>query len=206
MKKSTISILAILALGIGFMASWALRPAPPIKFEAVYWFGDQARDIPDFKLVDHTNARFDHSRLSGKWHLMFFGYTQCPDICPVTLQVLSETLKAIEDPRLRNALKVVFVSVDPERDTPELLKTYVEYFDPDFIGASGPVAEIDRLSKALGIGYAIDKNDENQADYNVSHSGAIVLLNPEAKLTGVFMAPHDSAAMVRDLSQIIERY
>jgi cytochrome oxidase Cu insertion factor (SCO1/SenC/PrrC family) len=95
--------------------------------------------------------------LEGKWNLIFFGYTHCPDICPASLQTLSEMMGSIEDPDVTGALRVYFVSVDPERDRPEVLSEYVRYFDPAFIGATAEMDRLKPLTRSLGIYWSIRK-------------------------------------------------
>jgi protein SCO1/2 len=205
MKKAHLLIIAVMALSTGFIVSWMLNDSKPVKLEAGLWFGDQAKILPDFRLLDHNNQTLGKSELTGKWSLMFFGYTHCPDICPTSLQTLSDMLNAIDDIDVRRKVQVIFVSVDPDRDTPAILKTYVQYFHPDLIGASASVPELNRLTGVIGIAHSRDKNIENQSVYGVSHSSAIALLNPEVEFAGLFRAPHDGLAMARDLVKIIER-
>jgi len=205
MKKVHLPIIAVLALSAGFIVSWMVSDAKPVKLEAGLWFGDQAKKLPDFQLFDHNNQTLDKSELTGKWSLMFFGYTHCPDICPTSLQILSDMLNTIDDADVRRKIQVIFVSVDPDRDTPAILKTYVQYFHPDLIGASAPLAELNRLTAVIGIAHSRDKNTDNQTVYGVSHSSAIVLLNPEVEFAGLFNAPQNSQSMARDLAKIIER-
>ena len=132
MKKLPLLAIGLVALCSGLMISWLVYDTRPVTLEAGQWFGDQAGVLHGFELVDHNNQSLDNSRLSGKWSLMFFGYTNCPDICPTSLQTLSDMMNAIDDSDVRNSIQVIFVSVDPERDSPEILKPYVQYFNEDF--------------------------------------------------------------------------
>ena len=170
------------------------------------WFGDQAKILPEFELFDHNNQALGHPQLSGKWSLMFFGYTNCPDICPTSLQTLSDMMNAIDDSDVRKTVQVIFVSVDPERDSSQVLKSYVQYFNEDFIGASAPLDELNRLTTVIGIGHNREKSSDQKSSYDVSHSSAIILISPQVKFAGLFGAPHNSLAMARDLSKIVERY
>ncbi len=115
-------------------------------------------------------------------------------------------MKAITDDNIRQALQVIFVSVDPDRDSADRLKSYVQYFNPDFIGATASLPELDRLTSAVGIMHSRDKSSQDQAVYGVSHSASVLLINPEAEFAGLFGAPHDSLAMARDLGKIIDNY
>jgi len=204
MNKSSIVIVAVLALTAGLAISWIINSSKPVELEAGTWFGDQARALPEFELLDHNNRSLTRSSLNGKWSLLFFGYAHCPDICPISLQTLSDMVAAIEDPDVVAALRVYFVSVDPERDNPEVLASYVNYFNPAFTGATAQMDQLKPLTRSLGIAHEIRNRVEGNPVYDVDHSSAIVLVNPKAEFAGLFGAPHDSAAMARDMTRIVE--
>jgi len=204
MNKSSIVIVALLALVVGFSISWFQRSNKPVKLEAGLWFGEQARALPEFELVDHKRRLLTRSSLNGKWSLMFFGYTHCPDICPASLQTMSDMIDAIQDPEVIDALQVYFVSVDPERDKPEILASYVTYFNSGFIGVTAAVDKLRPLTRSIGIAHEIRNRVDDDSAYDVDHSAAIVLINPEAEFAGLFGAPHDAQAMARDLVRIVE--
>lgn len=206
MKRSTIVIVAILALCIGATTAWLIQQSQPVKLSAGMWFGDQARALPEFELVNQEGQKFTRDDLKGKWHLVFFGYTHCPDICPTSLQTMADMVNAIDDADVSKALRVMFVSVDPGRDTPELLKNYVEYFNPQFIGATGTEANLQLLTRSIGISYFLERENADQEVYEVGHSASFVLLNPDTEFAGLFGAPHDSNAIAQDLIKLIERY
>ncbi|MCP3687668.1 MAG: SCO family protein [Gammaproteobacteria bacterium] len=206
MKKSTIVLVAVLALATGFVTSWAIKQSQPVKLEAGIWFGEQARALPEFELINHHGAAFRRQDLLGKWHLLFFGYTHCPDVCPSTMQIMADTLDAISSRDIKDALELVFVSVDPDRDSPDILQNYVQYFNPDFIAVTGTETSLKRLAKPLGINFSLDRSSSEQAIYDVSHSSAIILLNPSAEFAGVFGVPLNSQAMAADLVKLVERY
>jgi len=204
MNKSSIVIVALLAMIGGFSISWYISSNKPIALESGLWFGEQARALPEFELVDHTGRALNRTSLNGKWSLMFFGYTHCPDICPASLQTMSDMVNAIEDPDVANAVRVYFVSVDPERDNSEVLASYVTYFNPGFTGATAVKEKLDPLTRSLGIAHAFRNKIEGNPSYDVDHSSAIVLINPKAEFAGLFSAPHDALAMARDLTRIVE--
>jgi len=204
MNKSSIAIIVVLALASGFAMSWIINSSKPVKLEAGTWFGEQARALPEFELLDHNNQALTRASLNGKWNLIFFGYTHCPDICPISLQILSDMVAAIEDPDVANALRIYFVSVDPERDKPEVLASYVSYFNPAFTGATAQMDKLIPLTRSLGIAHEIRNQVEGNPVYDVDHSSAIVLVNPRAEFAGLFGAPHDAAAMARDMTLIVE--
>ena len=206
MKKSTPYIIALIALVLGFGGSWYIQNSKPVKLEVSRWFGEQAKALPDFELRDQDNQPFGKTQMKGKWNMMYFGYTHCPDICPVSVQAMAEMMEAIDDKDVRDAIQFTFVSVDPDRDTPELLKNYVEYFNPSFKGATAPLPELKKLTASIGIAHQLEKTSNDQESYLVSHSGAIILVNPEAQFSGIFGAPHDALAMARDITKIVEHY
>ena len=204
MNKSSIAIVALLALLGGFSISWFVSSNKPVELEAGTWFGDQARALPEFELVNHNNRPLTRSSLHGKWSLMFFGYTHCPDICPASLQTMSDMIAAIDDPDVLDAVQVYFVSIDPERDKLEILAAYVTYFNADFIGATAALEKLTPLTRSLGIAHDIRNKTDANTDYDVDHSSAIVLINPQAEFAGLFGAPHDAGALARDLTRIVE--
>lgn len=204
MNKSAIVIVAVVALVAGVLLSWYAHTRQPISLEDGVWFGEQARALPEFQLTDHRGRPLDRGGLEGHWNLMFFGYTHCPDICPLTLHSLEQMYASLDDADVREALRVYFVSVDPDRDTPELLANYVTHFNPDFIAATAPMERLRPLTGALGIAHQLHKKSESDTSYLVDHSGAVVLINPRAEYAGLFSAPHDAAVMARDITRIVE--
>ncbi|MCP4433410.1 MAG: SCO family protein [Gammaproteobacteria bacterium] len=206
MRKSNIIVIAVLAMTIGFSIAWIARQSQPIELEAGMWFGEQSRALPEFELIDQNNNKLIQTDFQGKWHLVFFGYTHCPDICPSSLQTMADIVKLIDDKDVTKSLQIVFISVDPDRDSPEILKPYVEYFNPNFIGATASANNLERLTASIGIAYFVDKKDSDQVSYEVGHSSAFVLINPAVEFSGLFSAPHDSRKIAGDLTKIIERY
>ncbi|MCP4391117.1 MAG: SCO family protein [Gammaproteobacteria bacterium] len=204
MNKSSIVAVAVLALVVGFAMSWVISSNRPVELEAGTWFGDQARALPEFELLDHNSQPLTRVSLNGKWNLIFFGYTHCPDICPTSMQTLSDMVGAIDDPDVANALRIYFVSVDPDRDKPEVLASYASYFNPAFTGATAQMEQLEPLTRSLGIAHGIRNRVEGNPVYDVDHSAAIVLVNPQAEFAGLFGAPHDPAVMARDMTRIVE--
>lgn len=202
MKTNRIIIVFLLVLGITLGTVFALFQREPVTLQAATWFGEQARALPAFELTDHNNRSFTPASMQGKWHLLFFGYTHCPDICPDTLQILSDTVQQIDNPDVMENLQITFVSVDPERDTLDRTRQYVTYFNPVFVSARAPIDRINVLTDALGVLHYIDKR-KDQDNYEVAHSGVLTLIDPQGRYTAVFNSPHDSASIAHDLSAII---
>jgi len=168
---------------------------------------DPPRSLTPFTLQDHDRKPFTEQSLHGHWSFLFFGYTHCPDVCPVTLQVMQSAWKRIprapDDPA---APRLYFVSVDPDRDTPELLKPYVQYFDPSFIGVTGEADEIDKLTNRIGVLYGFEDKKAGTEDYLVNHSAQIILIDPQGNLRAVFSPPHDPAGIARGFNTIRDFY
>lgn len=190
------------AAGISF---WKVMQGPPRPSDAILMTLPEPRVVADFALVDDEGQPFSLSNLKGHWSLLFFGFTHCPDVCPSALYDLSMIRKSLqqEHPEKAEHLEILFVSVDPERDTPEKLKNYVEYFDPAFTGVTGPQAQLAPLTMQLGIAYRIEEHEQDSLVYNVDHSASILLINPEGRLYGVFPAPHSSEPITAELAGVI---
>lgn len=158
------------------------------------------RPLPAIVLTDHTGNEQDIRNLTDGWSLWFFGFTHCPDVCPNTLGLLAAVRQSLA--AHQTALNVVFVSVDPNRDTPKKLAEYVRYFDPEFTGLTGSTRAIDTLTAALYLPYTIDSADSS-GQYNVEHSGALVLVDPNGNARAYFTAPHNRENLVHDLKQLL---
>ncbi len=153
------------------------------------------KPLTAFALTDHENRVFDLASLKGKWSFLFFGFTHCPDICPMTLAVLARARDSIAKNTVgAEDIQFVFVSVDPNRDTASKLRQYVNYFDTAFLGVTGDNAQIGNLAGQLGVAYqvAITPGMEN---YPVYHTAAVFLLDPRARYHAVFTPPHDAKAI-----------
>jgi len=140
-----------------------------------------------FRLVDQNGKTVTDADLKGKWSLVYFGYTHCPDACPTALNDLAIALDQL-GPK-REAVRSVFITVDPERDTPEVLKDYVASFDAPILALSGSPEEIARAAKAYRVYYA--KHPEPGGDYSMDHSSVIYVMDPEGRFTASFT--HESA-------------
>ena len=192
-------VLAVVAAATaaGFLTGRWWPEEPPRIYGGAALFGDE-RPLPDFALTDHAGRAYTRRNLDDGWTLLFFGYTHCPDVCPITLATMSASMDAVrvlggEPPR------VVFVSVDPERDLPRNLGGYVASFGEDVLGVTGPHDQLRKLTRALGVTYA---RDGDGPGYLVEHSAALLLVNPEGALQAVFAPPHEPDVIARDLVAI----
>lgn len=162
-------------------------------------FWPQPKQINDFLTLDQTGAPFDLSNMQGKWSFLFFGYTHCPDICPITMAVMADIYDVLEQEN--NNIQTVFVSVDPERDTTDKLSQYVNYFNTDFIGLGGTLDMIDSLTRQIGVPYFHNK-EEGVENYLVDHSASIFLIDPKGRMVARFSAPHQKAPIIEKFTKI----
>ncbi|MCG9698048.1 SCO family protein [Shewanella sp. Isolate11] len=130
------------------------------------------RSLAPFELTDQYGNRFDNARLQGKWSLIFIGYTSCPDVCPTTMAKLASAYKMLDH---KVDLQVVFISVDPDRDNQQKLLDYINFFNPEFVAATGPHQQVLPLTRQLGMVYSMVGEGEN---YQVDHSASMVLISP----------------------------
>jgi len=187
-----IGVAVAIAAGIG-VAFWFRTPALELTAGTAL---PEPRKIDPFALVDQQGQTFDAAALEGRWTVLFTGFTHCPDICPTTLATLAEL-----DERLGPAApRFLFVSVDPERDTPERIAAYLEHFDPDLVGATGTRDAIESFTRGLGLAQV--RNPGVRGEYTVDHSAALVLIDPRARLAGYFQPPYDIDALEADLARL----
>jgi len=197
----TIFLFGLLVLVVLVTYSLVKSPPPPAELEGV--LRPEFRQLQPFSLTDHNNELFDESSLEGKWSFVFFGYASCPDICPTTLAALNQVQGLLEKRATITAedMQVIFVSVDPARDTPELLGPYVKHFDERFIGATADKEEIDKLARQFGAGYIFEP-ETAPGQYLVAHSSMIFLTDPLGRLVADFSPPHYPKTIVRLYEQI----
>ncbi len=165
-----------------------------------------AKPIAGFNLINDKGETFTLDNLKGHWTFAFFGYTHCPDVCPTSLGMLGKVMHKLKDSgHLDGMAQGVFFSVDPQRDTPEMLARYVSYFYPDFIGVTGNPDEIQSLTRQLGILYMRTEGGSND-DYLIDHSAGIILFDPDARFHALFNVPHDPDKIASDFLLIREYY
>lgn len=165
----------------------------------------QRRTLTPFALTDTTGAPFTEASLRGRWTLLAFGYASCPDVCPLLLATFRDVHRRLAERQLAGGVQFVFVSVDPERDDLATLRDYVTYFDPAFLGATGPHPELQRLTHQLGVLYQRAAEGESALGYLVDHSATLLLIDPEGRLAAVFSAPHDATGIASDVGALVGR-
>lgn len=201
--NTVIVCVAFMALVVGLTFRRAVSPVVMTNAqlsENGLFVYDVPRSISDFDLIDHNKEAFTAEFFKDKWTLVFFGYTYCPDVCPITLATISQFSGLLKDTEYANDTQVVMISVDPQRDTPEILSTYMSYFNKDYVGATGEYIDIFNLARQLNIAFAYEpaKNGE----YLVSHSGEILLINPRGHFHGFFKIPHDPEKMATNYESV----
>jgi protein SCO1/2 len=179
-------------------------PAPPPLQQATLL--PSPKPVSAFNLTNQKGEAFTQDNLKGHWTFAFFGYTHCPDICPTSLGILARMMGKLKSSlQPADMPRGLFVSIDPQRDTPQTLAKYVAYFDPDFIAATGAPGEISALTRQLGILY-IRKKGKGGDDYEFDHSAAIILFDPSGRYRALFNTPHDADKMASDFLLIRNYY
>jgi len=197
--NSLLWIGGFIALILGLFVAGYMTPKSLSKAqfqELGFYQFDTPRQISRFDLVDHMENRVSNESLEGRWSLLFFGFTYCPDICPTTLSVLNEAVNKLENPP-----QVIMVSVDPERDTPEVLANYVPRFNPAFRGYTGEFDDIVRLATQVNIAFGKVPGPE-LGTYTVEHSASIVVVNPRGQYAGFMRAPHNAQNIQRIVTHL----
>ncbi len=198
-KTLILGILLGSALAAGiFVATRVTAPAEPQSAFIIPIPGA----LPDFSLLDQTSAAVTADTFRGQWDLVFFGFTNCPDICPTTLQTLANAKRELAATGAETLPRIVLVSVDPERDTPELLGQYVDYFGEDNLAVTGKLEEVTRLTDALGIYF--EKAPTEDGNYGVDHSAAVLVIDPKGEFLALFSAPHVVADYLHDLPIVMD--
>jgi protein SCO1/2 len=162
----------------------------------------EPRALPAFAL-EGGDGTLDAAALRGRWSLVFLGFTHCPDICPTTLAQLAQAEKLLADLPLERRPRIVFVSADPERDTPAKTTEYARYFSPDALGATADHARLEPFVRSLHMVYA--KSEGADGDYSVDHTAYIAVLDAEVRHVGMIRPPLDPKTIAADLRLLTER-
>jgi protein SCO1 len=210
MDRKTLPIGSLVLFAVFLLvmlATWLLikPPTPPAELAGV--LRPAYRLLTPFHLTDQHLQPFDQSRLKGKWSMLFFGYLSCPDVCPMTLHELNQFWRLLEDEGGAPAddLQVVFVSVDPARDSPQQLGDYVSHFNSSFIAATADRIQIDRLAQQFGAGYVIEA-ETAPGQYLVAHTSAIFLVDPLGRSVATFSQPHYAATLHAQFRRITQYF
>lgn len=188
--KTVLILVAVIALVLGLTVSKVLEAPQPDARAALLDAGivllPQSRALPALSLTDEQGAAQALDQLTGRWTLLFFGYTFCPDICPTTLAELRQ-LRGRLPAELLERYRVVMVSVDPHRDTPEQLRQYLGFYNAGYSGLTGELADIQQLATAVSIPFI--PGDTRKERYTVDHSGNLAIIGPDGRQRGFIRAP-----------------
>jgi protein SCO1/2 len=170
--------------------------------------------IPIFQisLTDHNGQNFRVRRLARKWTFMFFGYTHCPDVCPMALVDLNAVFNNLTEEgdlifeKYNVDTQFIFVSVDPQRDTVGELKEYISYFNKNFIALTAEPDMIEKLAQPLGVSYMRMPGKDSEGDYYIDHSASFLLIDPLGRLRAYFPPPHNPEQVAEDFRRIRKKY
>jgi protein SCO1/2 len=194
-RKTVYIAITIAAVFVSALAYTLLNPPPMTREElrnhGVYMF-EKGRILNDFTLINDLGEPYGNSALEGKWSIIFFGFTHCPDICPTTLAQLSDFYRGL-DPETAAMTQVIMVTADPERDTLEVLNSYVRYFNQDFVGLTGDYFDVHRFAEQLNTTFR--KVPGSGEDYQVDHGANLAVINPYGHFQGFIKPPFDGAAL-----------
>lgn len=187
LNLTALILFAALAAGAGLWVGnrYFNSPAQPALEAALLY--PEPRVLPDFNLTQANGKPLTLAEWRGHWNIVYFGYTSCPDVCPTTLQALKAAWGELGKRGLQPQVRIDFISVDPERDTPESLGKYVAFFSPDFIAATGSDAQLLEVTRALGLVYSRTRKADGTIE--VDHSGSAVIIDPQGRLAGIFRPP-----------------
>ena len=198
-------MLRVLVVGlVVLVAAMFLLPRPsnaPLKSATLL---QQPLALPPVALVDAAGMPADLEAFRGKFSLLFFGFTNCPDVCPLTLKVLADARAQLAGRYPSAVPQVVFVSVDPSRDTPERIAAYLRNFDGAFVGLTAADSRLAPLLKALGV--TVQKHQHGGEDYTVVHNSTVYVIGPNAELIATSSGPHEAATIAADYLKIRQRY
>lgn len=197
-KNFIVAIVLAMALAAGIFVATRLSAPTPLKTAFVL---PAPMPLAEFSLVDQSGDAVTSDILRGHWNLVFFGFTHCPDICPTTLQILATARSELAAAGQNPLPRIVLVSVDPERDTPELMGQYLDHFGNDNLGITGSLDELRKLTSGLGIYFERQPGDEE--NYSVDHSAAVLLINPDGQFHALFSGPHLVENYVHDFPLIV---
>jgi protein SCO1 len=200
-------LIAAVALALALLVSFLATRYSTYRNVQENFYGQAlvpAQEAFDFHLLDQNGKPFRLSQLRGKAVLFSFGFTHCPDVCPTTLSDLANVYRALPAGD-RQKVQVLFISVDPRRDQPDVMKKYVPYFDESFIGLSGTEPQIAEAAKAYGAFYEIARNGEDQDNYSLNHSALTYLITPAGKWKLIYNFDQlgDAKKMLRDIEQVL---
>ena len=200
-------LLAALAAGLGLWAGqkFFLGSGTPLPETRTTRLLDPPRILPEFSLQTINGGTLASADLKGRFTLVFLGFTHCPDVCPMTLLELAQAEKRWQQalPEAQHP-RILLVSVDPERDNPELLNQYATHFSPTILSGTSDVESLTRLAKSLSMVFAKTPLGPEPQNYTIDHTSWVAVLDPDAHLAGFIRPPLDPEAIAQDLQTLVE--
>ena len=190
---------AAVAVGLAVALNMGGRAIEPLRATLL----PVGNALPEFALLDQDGNAIDRSVFEGQWDFVFFGFTNCPDICPMTMQLLRQVKQQLAANGHEPLPRIVLVSVDPERDTPEHMNRYVSLFGDGNLGITGELDEIRKLTSALGIYF--EKAEADNGNYSVDHTAVVLIIDPKGHFRALFSSPHRVEDYIHDLPLIMAR-
>jgi len=213
-------VLVVIALVILFLMRSERQSEDELREIGVTIF-PEARTLSDFRLLDQQGDFFSKDDLKGRWNLVFFGFTHCPDICPLTMSELAQFYAGLDFSRDVKP-RVFLVTVDPEQDNPGSMAAYLANYNEEFIGLSGDPGQIAQLATELFVGYGetveseagaphehadVDSHTEDDAtegSYRIAHSAHIAVLDPQGDFYAVMRAPHRDQDLLEAFRELVK--
>jgi protein SCO1 len=175
--------------------AWGSAPA---EVQAVMW--PEPRSLAEFSLHTQHGETFDRQDLEGRWSFVFFGYMACPDVCPMSLHALRGMRDVLAQVDAADDMQVIFVSLDPEHDTPDEMRRYLGWYHDDFIGLHGPLAEIDRMASAMAIKYA--EHIDESGYRSIDHTASVMIIDPRGRVVGALPPPLEPQRMAEQYQRL----
>ncbi|MBT8101872.1 MAG: SCO family protein [Gammaproteobacteria bacterium] len=197
-RNFIVAIVLATALSAGIFVATRLQAPATLNIGFVL---PAPTPLPEFALLDQSGVAITRDAFRGHWNLVFFGFTHCPDICPATLQILAAARRELQAAGQDPLPRIALVSVDPERDSPELIGQYIDNFGDNNLGITGNLEELTKLASGLGIYF--EKQAGEGGAYSVDHTAAVLLVNPDAEFHALFSGPHRVENYVHDLPLIM---
>lgn len=198
-------LLALVGLGIGGFIAWVQVQGE--QGQSIAQSQPTTRSVagitldPSFSLTDHTGKAVTEEEYAGDYKLIYFGFTYCPAICPTELQKITQVLGALDEAQAEK-IQPLFITVDPERDTVEVMREYVDLFHPRLVGLTGTVEEIEQVKSGYKV-FAAKAPLEDGSDYTMDHSSFIYLMGPDNRTLAIYRMQDDAEMMQADITQIL---
>ena len=198
--------VASFGLGLGILfAEFTRNDLDALKAEGILW--PSPPKLNEFFLIDKDDLPFTLEDLKGKWSIIFFGFANCPDICPSTLMEMSKAERKLRAmPEFGDSGQLIFISVDPRRDSPTILKTYVSHFSSNLQAVSGSQEELRILAKSVGAIFLKVDSHRNNHSYSVDHSAGIFFVSPDATLFSVLTPPIVDTSILDRMTNVLQAY